>query len=100
MLVKMDENQRFLIFDPFLGITESFHGRIGSDDLIFKGTATFEGWSTITTSFLSLAKSSNNSEILNDTLGVDSFTSTRFTLIDQSEGATNKSGEYSSETYQ
>ena len=64
--------------------------------MIFEGTATFKGWSTITTSFLSLTKGGDNSEILNNTLGVDSFTSTRFTLIDQSEERTNEKGELTS----
>ena len=62
-----------------LGITEGFHSWIGSDDLIFKSTATLECWSIIGATSSLLTHSGNDGEVLDDTLSVDSFTGTRFT---------------------
>ena len=55
----------------FLGVTESLHSRVSSNDLIFEGAATFELWSIITsvTNVLAFAtEGGNNSEVLDDTL--------------------------------
>ena len=51
-----------------LCITDGLHGGIGGDNLIFESSVTREGRCAITAGF---------SKILDGTLGIDSFTSTR-----------------------
>ena len=67
---------RGVIVTDGLGVTVGLHTGVGSDDLILKGTTTAElgGVSTTLT-----AGSGDNGEVLDNTLGVDSFTGTRLT---------------------
>jgi len=64
----------------FLSITICFHGWISSDNLIFKSATTSERRSTSTTSSIT-ACGCDDGKVLNDTLGIDGLTSTRFTWI-------------------
>ena len=59
-----------------LGVTVGLHTGVGSDNLILKGTTTAE-LGGVTTS--STTGSGDNGEVLDNTLSVDSFTSSGFT---------------------
>ena len=75
---KMNSNEftksRRIIISGGLCISKSFHSRIGCDDLIFKSATALK-----LRFFSSTMRSTNSREILNNTLGIDGLTSTRFT---------------------
>jgi len=74
------ESRRVIVTDG-LGVTKSLHSWVSSDDLIFEGSATLERWSFLGLfSFVFIAsKGANDGKVLDDSLGVDSLTGSRFT---------------------
>jgi len=75
---ELTESRRVIVTSGF-GVTERLHGGVGSDNLVLEGSTSLESWSVVAciADLAGSAKSGNNSEVLDDSLGVDGLASSR-----------------------